>query len=162
MSDVSKIYKPNRTVLKDIRLSFFYGAKFGVLELNCSGSSTLLRIIAGEHTDYLGDISVQKGITFGYLPQEPRLDPEKTVKEIVEEGVEETMNLLREYEAVNEAFSDSDADFDALIAKQAKLQEKIDQADAWNIDSKLEQAMDALRTPPGETPTGVLSGGEAR
>lgn len=162
MSGVSKIYKPNRRVLNDINLSFFYGAKIGVLGLNGSGKSTLLRIIAGVDKDYLGDISVQKGITFGYLPQEPELDPEKTVREVVEEGVAETMALLKEYEAVNEAFGDPDADFDALIEKQARLQEKIDQVEAWDIDSKLEQAMDALGTPPGETPTKVLSGGEAR
>lgn len=162
MSGVSKIYKPNRRVLNDINLSFFYGAKIGVLGLNGSGKSTLLRIIAGVDKDYLGDISVQKGITFGYLPQEPELDPEKTVREVVEEGVAETMALLKDYEAVNEAFGDPDADFDALIEKQARLQEKIDQVEAWDIDSKLEQAMDALGTPPGETPTKVLSGGEAR
>lgn len=162
MVGVSKIHKPNKTVLKDIYLSFFYGAKIGVLGLNGAGKSTLLRIIAGEDKDYLGDISVQKGITFGYLPQEPHLDPEKTVKEIVEEGVQDTVDLLKEYEAVNAAFADPDADFDALIAKQAKLQEKIDLLDAWDLDSKLNQAMDALRCPPGDTPVTVLSGGEAR
>lgn len=162
MVGVSKVHKPNKTVLKNIYLSFFYGAKIGVLGLNGAGKSTLLRIIAGEDKDYLGDISVQKGITFGYLPQEPVLDPEKTVKEIVEEGVQETVDLLKEYEDINAAFGDPDADFDALIAKQAKLQEKIDQIDAWDLDSKLEQAMDALRCPPGETPVSVLSGGEAR
>ena len=162
MVGVSKVHKPNKTVLKNIYLSFFYGAKIGVLGLNGAGKSTLLRIIAGEDKNYLGDISVQKGITFGYLPQEPVLDPEKTVKEIVEEGVQETVDLLKQYEEVNAAFGDSDADFDALIEKQAKLQEKIDQIDAWDIDSKLEQAMDALRCPPGDTSINVLSGGEAR
>lgn len=162
MVGVSKIYKPNKTVLKDIYLSFFYGAKIGVLGLNGAGKSTLLRIIAGEDQEYQGDISVQKGITFGYLSQEPKLDPSKTVKEIVEEGVQDTMDLLKEYEAINAAFSDPDADFEKLIEKQSKLQEKIDQIDAWDIDSKLEQAMDALRCPPGETSVEVLSGGEAR
>ncbi len=162
MVGVSKTYKPNKTVLKDIYLSFFYGAKIGVLGLNGAGKSTLLKIIAGEEQIYQGDISIQKGITFGYLRQEPKLDPSKTVKEIVEEGVQETIDLLNEYEAINTAFSDPDADFEKLIEKQAKLQEKIDQIDAWDIDSKLEQAMDALRCPPGDTSVDVLSGGEAR
>lgn len=125
MVGVSKVYKPNKTVLKNIYLSFFYGAKIGVLGLNGAGKSTLLKIIAGEDTNYLGEISAQKGITFGYLPQEPILDEEKTVKEIVEEGVQETVDLLKEYEEVNAAFSDPDADFEALIEKQAKLQDSI-------------------------------------
>jgi ATP-binding cassette ChvD family protein len=162
MVGVSKIYKPNKTVLKDIYLSFFYGAKIGVLGLNGAGKSTLLRIIAGEDQNYQGNISIQKGITFGYLSQEPQLDASKTVKEIVEEGVQETIDLLKEYEDINAAFGDPDADFEKLIEKQSKLQEKIDQIDAWDIDSKLEQAMDALRCPPGDTPVEVLSGGEAR
>ncbi len=162
MVGVSKVHKPNKTVLKDIYLSFFYGAKIGVLGLNGAGKSTLLRLIAGVDQDYQGEISSQKGITFGYLEQEPKLDPEKTVKEIVEEGVQETVDLINEYEAVNAAFGDPDADFDALIAKQAKLQEKIDQIDAWDLDAKLNQAMDALRCPPGDTSVKVLSGGEAR
>jgi energy-dependent translational throttle protein EttA len=162
MVGVSKVHKPNKTVLKDIYLSFFYGAKIGVLGLNGAGKSTLLRIIAGEDQDYIGDISVQKGVTFGYLPQEPELDPNKTVKEIVQEGVQETVDLLAEYEAVNAQFADPDADFDALIAKQAKLQEQIDRIDAWDLDSKLNQAMDALRCPDGDTSVSVLSGGEAR
>ncbi len=162
MVGVSKIHKPNRTVLKDIYLSFFYGAKIGVLGLNGAGKSTLLRLIAGEDKDYLGNISFQKDITFGYLPQEPELDPEKTVLDIVQEGVADTMKLLKDYEEVNLAFGDPDADFDALITKQAKLQERIDQIDAWDIDSKLNQAMDALRCPPGDTSIKVLSGGEKR
>lgn len=162
MVGVSKIHKPNKTVLKNIYLSFFYGAKIGVLGLNGAGKSTLLRIIAGEDKDYIGDISTQKGITFGYLPQEPHLDLDKTVKEIVEEGVQETVDLLKAYEEVNAQFAEPDADFDALIAKQAKLQEQIDHLDAWNLDSKLDQAMDALRCPPGDTSVKVLSGGEAR
>ncbi len=162
MVGVSKVYKPNHTVLKDIYLSFFHGAKIGVLGLNGAGKSTLLKIIAGIDDNYIGDVSRQKGITFGYLPQEPKLDPAKTVQDIVEEGVQDTMNLIKEYEAVNEGFSDPDADFDALIEKQSKLQEKIDRLDAWDIGKKLERAMDALRTPPGDTPVEILSGGEAR
>ncbi|MEP1151780.1 MAG: energy-dependent translational throttle protein EttA [Balneola sp.] len=162
MVGVSKVHKPNKTVLKDIYLSFFYGAKIGVLGLNGAGKSTLLRLIAGVDQDYQGEISSQKGITFGYLEQEPKLDPEKTVKEIVEEGVQETVDLINEYEAVNAAFGDPDADFDALIAKQAKLQEQIDRIDAWDLDAKLNQAMDALRCPPGDSSVKVLSGGEAR
>ncbi len=162
MVGVSKVYKPDHTVLKDIYLSFFHGAKIGVLGLNGAGKSTLLKIIAGIDDNYIGDVSRQKGITFGYLPQEPKLDPAKTVQDIVEEGVQDTMNLIKEYEAVNEGFSDPDADFDALIEKQSKLQEKIDRLDAWDIGKKLERAMDALRTPPGDTPVEILSGGEAR
>ena len=162
MVGVSKVHKPNKTVLKDIYLSFFYGAKIGVLGLNGAGKSTLLRIIAGEDQDYIGDISVQKGVTFGYLPQEPELDHSKTVKEIVQEGVQETVDLLAEYEAVNAQFAHPDADFDALIAKQAQLQEQIDRINAWDLDSKLNQAMDALRCPDGDTSVSVLSGGEAR
>ncbi|MEX1213336.1 MAG: energy-dependent translational throttle protein EttA [Balneolaceae bacterium] len=162
MVGVSKIYKPNRTVLKDIHLSFFYGAKIGVLGLNGAGKSTLLKIIAGEDEDYLGTITRQKGVTFGYLSQEPRLEAGKTVREIVQEGVQDTMDLLSDYEKVNEGFSEPDADFDALIAKQTKLQEEIDRRDAWNIDKKLEQAMAALQTPDPETIVDTLSGGEAR
>ncbi|WP_199535496.1 energy-dependent translational throttle protein EttA [Rhodohalobacter sp. SW132] len=162
MVGVSKVYKPNKRVLNDIYLSFFYGAKIGVLGLNGSGKSTLLRIIAGEDENYIGDISRQKGTTFGYLEQEPELDPSKTVRDIVEEGVQETMDLLKAYEEINEKFSDPDADFDALIAKQSKLQEKIDQIGAWDIDSKLKQAMEALRCPPEDASVEHLSGGERR
>lgn len=162
MVGVSKIYKPNKQVLKNIYLSFFYGAKIGVLGLNGAGKSTLLRIIAGLDTDYIGNISAQKGVTFGYLPQEPALDTTKTVKEIVQEGVQETVDLLKQYEDINAQFAEPDADFDALIAKQAKLQDKIDQLDAWDLDSKLEMAMEALRCPDGDTSVSVLSGGERR
>jgi len=162
MIGVGKVYKSNRQVLKDIYLSFFYGAKIGVLGLNGAGKSTLLRIIAGVDKDYLGQINTQKGITFGYLPQEPELDPAKTVREIVEEGARETVGLLRKYESISAKFSEPDADFDALLAEQAKLQEKIDHLNAWDIDSKLEQAMDSLRCPPPETPVSVISGGERR
>ncbi|HSQ76910.1 MAG TPA: energy-dependent translational throttle protein EttA [Bacteroidota bacterium] len=162
MVGVGKVYPPNRQVLKDIYLSFFYGAKIGVLGLNGAGKSSLLRIIAGIDKDYLGEISVQKGITFGYLSQEPELDQSRTVKEIVEEGVAETAQLLRQFEEVSNQLSDPDADFDALLEKQASLQEKIDHANAWDLESRLEQAMDALRCPPGETSVTVLSGGERR
>ncbi|MCH8494589.1 MAG: ATP-binding cassette domain-containing protein [Balneolales bacterium] len=162
MVGVSKIYKPNKQVLKNIYLSFFYGAKIGVLGLNGSGKSTLLRIIAGLDTDYIGNISSQKGVSFGYLPQEPELDNTKTVKQIVQEGVQETVDLLQAFEDINAQFAEPDADFDALIAKQAKLQDKIDSIDAWDLDSKLEMAMDALRCPEGDTSVSVLSGGERR
>ncbi len=162
MVGVGKVYKPNRQVLKDIYLSFFYGAKIGVLGLNGAGKSTLLKIIAGVDNDYLGTITSQKGISFGYLPQEPKLDNSKTVKEIVQEGVQEVVDLLAEYEHVNTQFAEPDADYDALIEKQAKLQDKIDRLNAWDIDSKLEMAMDALRCPAGDTKVEVLSGGERR
>ncbi len=162
MVGVGKVYPPNRQVLKDIYLSFFYGAKIGVLGLNGAGKSSLLRIVAGIDTDYLGEITVQKGITFGYLPQEPELDPAKTVREVIEEGAGEQVALLKEFEAVSNQLSEPEADFDALLEKQAALQEKIDHANAWDLESKLEQAMDALRCPPGETSVHVLSGGERR
>lgn len=162
MIGVGKVHKPNKQVLKDIYLSFFYGAKIGVLGLNGAGKSTLLRIIAGVDKDYLGTINAQKGITFGYLSQEPELDPAKTVREIVEEGAQETVNLLKRYEEVSAKFADPDADFDALMEEQAGLQEQIEQRNAWDLDSKLEMAMDALRCPEGDTPVSVLSGGERR
>jgi len=162
MIGVGKVHKPNKQVLKDIYLSFYYGAKIGVLGLNGAGKSTLLRIIAGVDKDYLGQVTAQKGITFDYLPQEPELDPTKTVKEIVEEGAAETVALLKDYEAVNAALGEPDADFDKLLEKQAKLQEKIDHLNAWDLESRLEMAMDALRCPPGDTPVKVLSGGERR
>ncbi|MBF8297015.1 MAG: energy-dependent translational throttle protein EttA [Bacteroidetes bacterium] len=162
MIGVGKVHKPNRQVLKDIYLSFYYGAKIGVLGLNGAGKSTLLRIIAGVDKDYLGQVTSQKGITFDYLPQEPELDSSKTVKEIVEEGAAETVALLKDYEAVNAALGEPDADFDKLLEKQAKLQERIDHLNAWDLESKLEMAMDALRCPPGDTPVKILSGGERR
>jgi len=162
MIGVGKVIKPNKQILKDIYLSFYYGAKIGVLGLNGAGKSTLLRIIAGVDKDYLGQVTAQKGITFDYLPQEPELDPSKTVKEIVEEGAAETVALLKNYEAVNAALGEPDADFDKLLEKQAKLQERIDHINAWDLESKLEMAMDALRCPPGDTPVKILSGGERR
>jgi ATP-binding cassette ChvD family protein len=162
MVGVGKVYPPNRQVLKDIYLSFFYGAKIGVLGLNGAGKSSLLKIIAGVDKDYLGEITVQKGITFGYLSQEPELDASKTVREVVEEGVAGTATILRQFEEVSNQLSEPDADFDKLLEKQAALQEKIDHLDAWDLESKLEQALDALRCPPGETPVKVISGGERR
>ncbi len=162
MVGVGKVFKPNRQVLRDIYLSFYYGAKIGVLGLNGAGKSTLLKIIAGIDEDYLGEITKNKDVTFGYLPQEPELDPNKTVREVVEEGAAETVNLLKEYNAISEQFADPDADFDALLEKQSKLQDRIEALGAWDIDSKLEMAMDALRCPPPETPIAVISGGERR
>ena len=162
MVGVGKVHKPQKQVLKDIYLSFFYGAKIGVLGLNGAGKSSLLKIIAGVDQDYIGQITSNKDITFGYLPQEPELDPTKTVKQIVEEGVQSTVNLIKEYEGISEKFSDPDADFDALIERQGKLQEQIDHLGAWDLDSKLEMAMDALRCPSGDTSISVLSGGEKR
>jgi ATP-binding cassette ChvD family protein len=163
MLGVGKIWKStNRQVLRDIYLSFFHGAKIGVLGLNGSGKSTLLRIIAGVDTDFLGKIESSKGVTFGYLPQEPALDPDRTVMEVVSEGAAEAVGLLAEYNAVSEAFADPDADFDVLMAKQAKLQDRLDHLGAWDIESKLELAMDALRCPPADMRIGPLSGGEKR
>ncbi len=162
MVGVGKVVKPNRQILKDIYLSFYYGAKIGILGLNGAGKSTLLKIVAGLDTDILGEITAQKGITFGYLPQEPELDPARTVRQIVEEGAQETLNLLKEYGAISDQLSAPDADYDLLLEKQSKLQERIEAANAWDIDSRLELAMDALRCPPGETPVKVLSGGERR
>ena len=162
MVGVGKVFKPNRQVLRDIYLSFFYGAKIGVLGLNGAGKSTLLKIIAGLDDDYLGEITKNKDVTFGYLHQEPEMDPDKTVREVVEEGAAETVGLLKEYNAISEKFAEPDADFDALLERQGKLQEKIEALDAWDIDSKLEMAMDALRCPPPDTKVSVISGGERR
>lgn len=162
MVGVGKIYKPNRQVLKDIYLSFFYGAKIGVLGLNGAGKSTLLKIIAGLDDEYVGQITKNKDVTFGYLSQEPELDPDKTVREIVEEGAASTVQLLRDYNAISEKFAEPDADYEVLMEQQAKLQEKIDALGAWDIDSKLDMAMEALRCPPPDTKVGVISGGERR
>jgi ATP-binding cassette ChvD family protein len=162
MLGVSKVYKPNNYVLKDINLSFFYGAKIGIIGLNGAGKSTLLDIISGEDENYLGEVSAQKGVSFGYLHQEPELDESKTVREIVEEGVQETVDLLNEYEEVSAQFAEPDADYEKLMDRQSKLQERIEQKNAWDLDSKLDMAMDALRTPPGDTKIEVLSGGERR
>jgi energy-dependent translational throttle protein EttA len=163
MQGVGKIYRStNKQVLRDIYLSFYHGAKIGVLGLNGSGKSTLLKIIAGLDSDYLGQIESNKGVTFGYLPQEPELDESKTVKEVVEEGAAEAVQLLARFNEVSEGFSDPDADFDALMAEQAKLQDRIEAMGAWDLESKLEMAMDALRCPPPETSVAILSGGERR
>lgn len=162
MVGVSKVIPPQRTILKDIYLSFFYGAKIGIIGLNGSGKSTLMKIIAGVEKSYNGEVVFSPGYSVGYLEQEPHLDEDKTVKEVVQEGVAEIMNALKEFEEVNEKFADPDADFDALIARQGELQEKLDHLDAWNIDNKLERAMDALRCPPEDALIKHLSGGERR
>lgn len=162
MVGVSKTYPPQKKVLSNIYLSFFYGAKIGIIGLNGSGKSTLLKIIAGVEKSFDGQVVFSPGYSVGYLEQEPQLDPNKTVKEIVQEGVQEVMDLLREYDEINEKFADPDADFDKLIARQGELQELLDHADAWNIDNKLERAMDALRCPPEEALVKNLSGGERR
>lgn len=167
MYRVSKTFPPQKQVLKDISLSFFLGAKIGIIGLNGSGKSTLLKIIAGLEKSYQGEVVFSPGYTVGYLEQEPHLDGSKTVKEIVEEGAQEVVDVLKAYEEVNLKFAEpevlDDPDkMDALIAEQAKLQEKIDRYDAWNLDSKLERAMDALRCPPGDQLVSELSGGEQR
>ncbi|KGN95108.1 energy-dependent translational throttle protein EttA [Porphyromonas crevioricanis] len=167
MVGVSKIYPPQKQVLKDIYLSFFYGAKIGIIGLNGSGKSTLLKIIAGLDKDFQGDVVFSPGYSVGYLEQDPHIESGKTVKEVIQEGVQPVMDLLKEFEQVNEAFSDPDVLEDAdkmaaLCDKQAELQDKIDAADAWNIDSKLERAMDALRCPPEDRLVDTLSGGERR
>jgi energy-dependent translational throttle protein EttA len=161
MMRVSKIYN-NKPVIKDISLSYFYGAKIGVLGLNGSGKSTVLRIMAGVDQDFNGSAVLSKGYTTGILDQEPRLDDAKTIREVVEEGAAEKVGWLKEYNAINEAFADPEADFDKLMARQGELQDKIDAADCWDLDAQLEQAMDALRCPDPETPIQVLSGGERR
>lgn len=167
MVGVSKIYPPQKQVLKNIYLSFFYGAKIGIIGLNGSGKSSLLKIIAGIDKDFQGEVVFSPGYTVGYLEQEPKLDPEKTVIEVVREGVKPIMDLLAEFDEVNAAFADPDVledpgKMDALISRQAELQDKLDAADAWNIDSKLERAMDALQCPPDDQKIDTLSGGERR
>ena len=167
MVNVSKSYPGGKQVLKDIYLSFFYGAKIGILGLNGAGKSTLLKIIAGEDKAYQGDVHFSPGYSVGYLEQEPKLDESKTVMEIVKEGMAETVALLEEYEKVNNSFSDpevlEDPDrMEKLINRQAELQDRIDATNAWDMDTKLNIAMDALRTPDGDKPISVLSGGERR
>ncbi len=163
MMRVSKSYQ-NRPVIKDISLSYFYGAKIGVLGLNGSGKSTLLRIMAGVEKEYDGKSVLSPGYTLGFLEQEPVLDPNKTVKSVVEEGLQETVDLVKEYNSISEKFAEpmSDDEMDKLMARQGELQEKIDHLDAWDIESRLDMAMDALRCPSGDTPVRVLSGGEKR
>ena len=167
MVGVSKTYPPQKQVLKNIYLSFFYGAKIGIIGLNGSGKSSLLKIIAGIDKDFQGEVVFSPGYSVGYLEQDPKLDPSKTVIEVVREGVQPIMDLLAEYDSVNAAFGDPDVledpdKMEALLARQAKLQDKLDAADAWNIDSKLERAMDALQCPPDDQPVSTLSGGERR
>ncbi len=167
MVGVSKVIPPQRQILKNIYLSFFYGAKIGIIGLNGSGKSTLLKIIAGLDKSYQGEVVFSPGYSVGYLEQDPKLDPEKTVRQVVEEGVQPVMDLLAEFERVNEAFADpavleDPEKMDALINRQGELQDKLDAADAWNIDNRLERAMDALRCPPDDQPVSTLSGGERR
>ncbi len=162
MVGVSKTFNSQKKVLNNIYLSFFYGAKIGIIGLNGSGKSTLLKIIAGMDKSYQGEVVFSPGYTVGMLEQEPQLDDTKTVKEVVEEGVADIVNLLKEFEEINEKFADPDADFDKLIARQGEVQEKLDNADAWNLDNKLERAMDALRCPPEDALVKNLSGGERR
>jgi ATP-binding cassette ChvD family protein len=161
MMRVSKLYD-KKPVIKDISLSYFYGAKIGVLGLNGSGKSSLLRIMAGVDKEFNGQAALSQGYTVGYLEQEPQLNDSMTVRQIVEEGVQETVDLLSEFNAITEKFSDPDADFEKLCDRQATLQEKLDHLDAWDLDSRLEMAMDALRCPEGDTQVKVLSGGEKR
>lgn len=167
MVGVSKIIPPQRQILKNIYLSFFYGAKIGIIGLNGSGKSTLLKIIAGLDKSYQGNVVFNHDYSIGYLEQEPKLDPDKTVRKVVQEGVEPVLALLREYDEVNNAFADPEVledpeKMDKLIQRQAELQDKLDATDAWNIDNKLDRAMDALRCPPDDKKVGVLSGGERR
>ena len=162
MVGLSKNFGPQKQVLKNIYLSFFYGAKIGIIGLNGAGKSTLLKIIAGIEKEYQGEVVWSPGYSVGYLEQDPKLDPNKTVREVVQEGVQPIMDMLKEYDDINMAFGEPDADFDKLLARQAELQDKLDAADAWNIDQKLDRAMDALRCPPDEASVTTLSGGERR
>lgn len=164
MNRVSKIYPPNKQVLKDIWLSFFYGAKIGIIGLNGSGKSTLLKIIAGIDKNYQGDVAFSPGYSVGYLAQEPELDNSKTVKEVVQEGVQEVVDLMKEYEEVNNKFAEpmSDEEMNKLIERQGELTELLDQHDAWELDAKLERAMDALNCPEPDASVATLSGGERR
>ena len=162
MVGVGKTFPPQKRVLNNIYLSFFYGAKIGIIGLNGAGKSTLMKIIAGIEKEYQGEVVWAPGYTVGYLEQDPKLDPNKTVRECVQEGVQPIMDMLKEYDDINMAFAEPDADFDKLLARQAELQDKLDAADAWNIDQKLDRAMDALRCPPDDASVTTLSGGERR
>ena len=162
MVGVGKIIPPSRQILKDIYLSFFYGAKIGIIGLNGSGKSSLLKIIAGVDKDYQGEVVFSPGYSVGYLEQEPKLDDNKTVREVVQEAVQETVDLLKEYEEVNNAFADPDADMEKLCERQGELTELLDQHDAWTLDSRLDRAMDALRCPDDDQLVKNLSGGERR
>jgi ATP-binding cassette ChvD family protein len=162
MVRVRRIFPPNREVIRDISLGFYYGAKIGVLGLNGAGKSTLLRIMAGVDHDYLGETQLSRGYTRGLLEQEPQLDLSKTVRQVVEEAVQPIVEAMRQFDEVSARFAEPDADYDKLIEEQSKLQEFIDKHDGWNLDSRLELAMDALRCPPPDTPINILSGGERR
>ena len=162
MVGLNKNFGPQKQVLKNIYLSFFYGAKIGIIGLNGAGKSTLLKIIAGIEKEYQGEVVWSPGYSVGYLEQDPKLDPNKTVREVVQEGVQPIMDMLKEYDEINMAFAEPDADFEKLLARQAELQDKLDAADAWNIDQKLDRAMDALRCPPDDANITTLSGGERR
>ena len=162
MVGLNKSFGPQKQVLKNIYLSFFYGAKIGIIGLNGAGKSTLLKIIAGIEKEYQGEVVWSPGYSVGYLEQDPKLDPDKTVREVVQEGVQPIMDMLKEYDDINMAFGEPDADFDKLLARQAELQDKLDAADAWNIDQRLDRAMDALRCPPDDANVTTLSGGERR
>ena len=163
MVRVNRVFPPNnKQVIRDISLGFYYGAKIGVLGLNGSGKSTLLRIIAGLDQDYSGEVTFSKGYSVGLLEQEPHLDDNKTVKAVVEEAVSPILEKMRKYDEINNKFAEPDADFDALIAEQSRLQDELDHIDAWTLDNRLEMAMEALRCPPGDTPVKILSGGERR
>ena len=162
MVGLSKNFGPQKRVLNNIYLSFFYGAKIGIIGLNGAGKSTLLKIIAGIEKEYQGEVVWSPGYSVGYLEQDPKLDPTKTVREVVQEGVQPIMDMLKEYDEINMAFAEPDADFDKLLARQAELQDKLDAADAWNIDQKLDRAMDALRCPPDDAKVTTLAGGERR
>jgi len=162
MVGVSKSFSPQKKVLNNIYLSFFYGAKIGIIGLNGAGKSTLLKIIAGVEKNYDGQVVFSPGYSVGYLEQDPKLDPEKTVKECVQEGVQEVVDMLKEFDEISMAFTDENADFDKLLARQAELQDRLDSADAWNLDTKLSRAMDALRCPDENAQVKHLSGGERR
>jgi len=162
MNGVGRIYPPNKQVLRDISLGFFYGAKIGVLGLNGSGKSTLLHIISRDDGEFVGDLAFSRGYTVGLLEQEPKLDTQKTVKQVVEEAVQPVIRLLHEYEEINNSFSDPDADYESLINHQTAVQEKLDRMDAWTLDNRLKIALEALRCPPEETQVSVISGGERR
>ena len=167
MVGVSKQTPKGKQIIKNIYLSFYYGAKIGIIGLNGSGKSTVMKIIAGLDQSFQGDVVFSPGYSVGYLPQEPELDPNKTVKEIVMEGVQETVDVLKEYEEINMAFMDEDVmsdpeKMDKLIARQGEVQDQIDALDAWELDSKLDRAMDALRCPPNDQKIESLSGGERR
>jgi sulfate-transporting ATPase len=162
MVRVGRMYPPNKQVLRDISLGFFYGAKIGVLGLNGAGKSTLLHIMAGQDEGYLGEIAMSKGYSVGMLEQEPQLDGNKTVRQVVQEAMQPVVDALQQFDEVSAKFAEPDADFDALVEEQSRLQEYLDQHEAWTLDNRLELAMDALRCPSGETPVEVLSGGERR